>query len=57
MNHKTDVMALNVLLTSKNAQQIFRDYDIVADCSDNVATRFPTIFIPIPNDQISTNNR
>uniref|UniRef100_A0A915NT14 Adenylyltransferase and sulfurtransferase MOCS3 homolog n=1 Tax=Meloidogyne floridensis TaxID=298350 RepID=A0A915NT14_9BILA len=40
INSKVDVVTLNVLLTSKNAQQIFCDYDIVADCSDNVATRY-----------------
>ena len=39
INSKVDVVTLNLLLTSKNAQQIFCDYDIVADCSDNVATR------------------
>nr|CAD2142943.1 unnamed protein product [Meloidogyne enterolobii] len=40
INSKVDVVTLNLLLTSKNAQQIFCDYDIVADCSDNVATRY-----------------
>lgn len=40
VNSKVEVIALNLLLTSKNAQQIFCDYDIVADCSDNVATRY-----------------
>ncbi|KAF7637690.1 Adenylyltransferase and sulfurtransferase MOCS3-like protein [Meloidogyne graminicola] len=40
INSKVLVIALNLLLTSKNSQQIFCDYDIVADCSDNVATRY-----------------
>ncbi|KAL3098946.1 hypothetical protein niasHS_000934 [Heterodera schachtii] len=40
INNEANVVAYNVLLTSKNVLQLFRDYDIVADCSDNVATRY-----------------
>lgn len=40
LNSKVNVAVHQVLLTSKNALHIFHDYDIVSDCSDNVATRY-----------------
>uniref|UniRef100_A0A183BUD8 Adenylyltransferase and sulfurtransferase MOCS3 homolog n=1 Tax=Globodera pallida TaxID=36090 RepID=A0A183BUD8_GLOPA len=40
INKEADVVAYNMLLTSKNVLQLLDDYDIVADCSDNAATRY-----------------
>jgi molybdopterin/thiamine biosynthesis adenylyltransferase len=33
-------VAYDVLLSSKNALAVIRPYDLVLDCTDNVATRY-----------------
>uniref|UniRef100_A0A915DK06 Adenylyltransferase and sulfurtransferase MOCS3 homolog n=1 Tax=Ditylenchus dipsaci TaxID=166011 RepID=A0A915DK06_9BILA len=42
LNSETQVTCYETLLLSENALKIVKDYDIVADCSDNVATRYLT---------------
>jgi molybdopterin/thiamine biosynthesis adenylyltransferase/rhodanese-related sulfurtransferase len=40
MNPEAQVMAYPARLVQENCLEIIRDYDIVADCSDNFATRY-----------------
>ncbi|HEX4154868.1 MAG TPA: molybdopterin-synthase adenylyltransferase MoeB [Acidobacteriaceae bacterium] len=40
LNRNTNVVKHNTMLTSANALDIFRDYDIVADGTDNFQTRY-----------------
>uniref|UniRef100_A0A914VIB8 Adenylyltransferase and sulfurtransferase MOCS3 homolog n=1 Tax=Plectus sambesii TaxID=2011161 RepID=A0A914VIB8_9BILA len=40
LNSSVTVVPYCMQLTSKNALNIIKDYDIVADCSDNAATRY-----------------
>jgi adenylyltransferase/sulfurtransferase len=40
LNKNTNVVKHNTMLTSANALEIFRDYDIVADGTDNFQTRY-----------------
>ncbi|KAI1733046.1 thiF family domain-containing protein [Ditylenchus destructor] len=40
LNSETQVMPYEMLITSANALEIVQNFDIVADCSDNVATRY-----------------
>lgn len=39
-NSDVNTVVHNTLLDSSNALEIFRNYDIVCDCTDNVATRY-----------------
>ncbi|XP_032803722.1 adenylyltransferase and sulfurtransferase MOCS3 [Petromyzon marinus] len=40
LNSTVEVVPYHLLLSQKNALQLVRQYDVVADCSDNVATRY-----------------
>ncbi|XP_063704328.1 adenylyltransferase and sulfurtransferase MOCS3 [Culicoides brevitarsis] len=40
LNSNTKITTFNTQLDSKNACQIISDFDIVLDCTDNVATRY-----------------
>jgi adenylyltransferase/sulfurtransferase len=40
LNPYTKVVKHNVMLTSENALEIFRDYDVIADGTDNFQTRY-----------------
>jgi len=40
LNPYTDVVKHNTMLTSANALEIFKDYDIIADGTDNFQTRY-----------------
>ncbi|CAG9809425.1 unnamed protein product [Chironomus riparius] len=40
MNSSIKFIRHNILINSSNAFDILRDYDIVVDCTDNVATRY-----------------
>lgn len=40
MNSSIKFIRHNVLINSSNAMDILKDYDIVVDCTDNVATRY-----------------
>jgi molybdopterin/thiamine biosynthesis adenylyltransferase/rhodanese-related sulfurtransferase/molybdopterin converting factor small subunit len=40
LNPHTKIVKHNVMLTSDNALEIFRDYDIIADGTDNFQTRY-----------------
>ncbi|XP_078452217.1 adenylyltransferase and sulfurtransferase MOCS3 isoform X2 [Lampetra planeri] len=40
LNSTVEVVPYHLLLSPKNALQLVRQYDVVADCSDNVATRY-----------------
>lgn len=40
LNSNVKVTTFNELLTSKNALQIIKNFDVILDCSDNVATRY-----------------
>jgi len=40
LNPSTKIVKHNVMLTSANALEIFRDYDIIADGTDNFQTRY-----------------
>ena len=40
LNKNTNVVKHNTMLTSANALEIFRDYDIIADGTDNFQTRY-----------------
>jgi adenylyltransferase/sulfurtransferase len=40
LNSAVNVLTYQHLLTSKNAMEVIKAYDVVADCSDNVATRY-----------------
>ncbi len=40
INPQIDIEIFNFRLTSKNALDIFKDYDVIADGSDNFATRY-----------------
>lgn len=40
LNSSVNVVPYCVQLASKNALGIIKEYDIVADCSDNAATRY-----------------
>ncbi len=40
LNRNTNVVKHNTMLTSANALEIFRDYDIIADGTDNFQTRY-----------------
>ncbi len=40
LNKNTNVVKHNAMLTSKNALEIFRDYDVIADGTDNFQTRY-----------------
>lgn len=39
-NSSIEVLAYNVIITSKNALDLIKPYDVVLDCTDNVATRY-----------------
>lgn len=53
INPHIKVNAYNVQLTSKNALELFKDYDLVADGTDNFPTRYlvndACVFTGIPN--------
>ncbi len=53
LNPHITVTPYNVELTSKNALEIFKDYDVVADGTDNFPTRYlvndACVFTGIPN--------
>ncbi|TMW42889.1 hypothetical protein DOY81_012031 [Sarcophaga bullata] len=40
INPKCDIVCHRVLLNSNNALEILQQYDIILDCTDNVATRY-----------------
>ncbi|KAJ3072795.1 Molybdenum cofactor synthesis protein 3 [Podochytrium sp. JEL0797] len=40
LNSMCECVALNVVLDSSNAMEVVKEYDVVLDCSDNVATRY-----------------
>lgn len=40
LNKNTKVIKHNTMLTSANAMEIFRDYDVIADGTDNFQTRY-----------------
>ena len=40
LNKNTKVVKHNTMLTSANAMEIFRDYDVIADGTDNFQTRY-----------------
>lgn len=40
LNKNVDVVKHNTMLTSANALEIFRDYDVIADGTDNFQTRY-----------------
>jgi molybdopterin/thiamine biosynthesis adenylyltransferase/rhodanese-related sulfurtransferase len=40
LNKNVNVVKHNTMLTSKNALEIFRDYDVIADGTDNFQTRY-----------------
>ena len=40
LNRNTKVVKHNTMLTSANAMEIFRDYDVIADGTDNFQTRY-----------------
>jgi molybdopterin/thiamine biosynthesis adenylyltransferase/rhodanese-related sulfurtransferase len=40
LNKNTNIVKHNTMLTSANALEIFRDYDIIADGTDNFQTRY-----------------
>lgn len=40
LNRLVQIDTHNVQLTSRNANQIVSNYDVIVDCSDNVATRY-----------------
>jgi adenylyltransferase/sulfurtransferase len=40
LNKNTNIIKHNTMLTSANALEIFRDYDIIADGTDNFQTRY-----------------
>ncbi|KAI6183922.1 Adenylyltransferase and sulfurtransferase MOCS3-like protein [Aphelenchoides bicaudatus] len=40
LNSNVEVETFSVLFTRENALQISQNYDVIADCSDNVATRY-----------------
>ena len=40
LNPQTNIVKHNVMLTSENALEIFREYDIIADGTDNFQTRY-----------------
>ncbi|GAA3746509.1 molybdopterin-synthase adenylyltransferase MoeB [Terriglobus aquaticus] len=40
LNKNTNVVKHNTMLTSANALEIFRDYDVIADGTDNFQTRY-----------------
>ncbi|KAI5290857.1 Urmylation protein [Ascosphaera aggregata] len=40
LNPNVKYIAYKALLTAENAEEIFRGYDVVLDCSDNPATRY-----------------
>ncbi len=40
LNKNTNIVKHNTMLTSKNALEIFRDYDVIADGTDNFQTRY-----------------
>ncbi len=40
LNKNTNVVKHNTMLTSKNALEIFKDYDVIADGTDNFQTRY-----------------
>ncbi len=40
LNSDIDIVTYNVRLTSENALEIFKDYDIIVDGTDNFATRY-----------------
>jgi adenylyltransferase/sulfurtransferase len=40
LNSSVHCVAYDVLISSKNALAIIQPYDIVLDCTDNVATRY-----------------
>ena len=44
MNSDVEVLTYNFALDSKAAMEVIADYDVVLDCSDNVATRFVLIY-------------
>lgn len=40
LNRNTKIVKHNTMLTSANAMEIFRDYDVIADGTDNFQTRY-----------------
>ncbi len=40
LNKNTTIIKHNMMLTSANAMEIFRDYDVIADGTDNFQTRY-----------------
>ncbi len=40
LNKNTNIVKHNTMLTSKNALKIFKDYDVIADGTDNFQTRY-----------------
>ena len=40
LNKNTNIVKHNTMLTSKNALEIFKDYDVIADGTDNFQTRY-----------------
>ena len=42
LNSDLEVLTYNFALDSKTAMGVIADYDVVLDCSDNVATRLVT---------------
>ena len=40
LNHNVNIIKHNTMLTSANALEIFKDYDIIADGTDNFQTRY-----------------
>lgn len=43
LNSDVEVLTFNFALTSKTALDVVADFDVVLDCSDNVATRYLVI--------------
>ncbi len=40
MNHHVDVERMVIRIQYKNALQVFKDYDVVVDCTDNMNSRY-----------------
>ena len=53
LNSDTNIVTYNEMLSSDNAMEIMKDYDVVVDGTDNFATRYLTndacVFLGIPN--------